>query len=99
MEPPAQHDLRLATALAALRLRAWPFAGRVGLREADEVHVFDHWRFVASARDPEALAAAWEAPAGGFDLDTYRILLRQLERGVGLDLLQAPRLDRRTEGP
>jgi DNA polymerase-3 subunit epsilon len=106
IESPAQHDLRLATALAALRLRAWPFAGRIGIRETSpvdgeqaEVHVFDHWRYVASARGPEALAAAWETPAGGFDLDTYKILLRQLERGVGLDLLQAPRLGPRTEAP
>ncbi len=94
IESPAQHDLRLATALAALRLRAWPFPGRIGLREkssaADLVHVFDHWRFVASARGPAALAAAWQAPAGGFDLDTYKILLRQLERGGRYELLQAP---------
>ena len=104
IESAAQHDLRLATALAALRLQAWPFAGRIGLREggADdsaEVHVFDHWRYVASARGPEALAAAWEAPPGGFDLDTYRILLRQLERGGRLDMVLAPRLDARTEEP
>ncbi len=99
IESPAQHDLRLATALLALRLCAWPFAGRIGLRETSreggddalaEVHVFDHWRYVASARGPDALAAAWRAPAGSFDLDTYKILLRQLERGGRYELLQAP---------
>ena len=102
MESPAQHDLRLATALTALRLRAWPFAGRIGIFEKSgegaEVHVFDRWRFVASARGAEALAAAWAAPAGGFDLDTYKILLRQLElhlkKGGRFVLLQAPVLPR-----
>jgi DNA polymerase-3 subunit epsilon len=100
LESPAQHDLRLATALVALRLRAWPFAGRIGLREGDEanaeVHVFDRWRYVATARGAEALAAAWCAPAGGFDLDTYKILLRQLDlhlkKGGRFELLQAPPL-------
>ena len=57
-----------------------------------EVHVFDHWRFVASARGPAALAAAWNAPAGRFDLDTYRILLRWLARGGRFELVEPPRL-------
>jgi DNA polymerase-3 subunit epsilon len=102
IESPAQHDLRLATALAALRLRAWPFPGRIGLKEGGsderaEVHVFDHWRYVTTARGPEALAAAWRAPATGFDLDTYRILLRHLERDGRHELLQAPLLPREAD--
>jgi DNA polymerase-3 subunit epsilon len=97
VESAQKHDLRLAMALAGLRLKAWPFAGRIGLHERsggggarDQVHVFDHWRFVASAQGPDELAAAWAAPPGRFDLDTYKILLRQLERGGRFEVIHAP---------
>ena len=34
-ESPQQHDLRLKTALVVLKLRTWPFAGRIAIREHD----------------------------------------------------------------
>jgi len=98
-EPTLIHDLRLSVALAALRLRSWPFPGRIGLREGApdgdgegfaEVHVFDRWRWCGSARDPAALAAAWTAAPADFDLDTYKILLRALERGGRSDWVEPP---------
>jgi DNA polymerase-3 subunit epsilon len=107
VESGQKHDLRLAMALAGLRLKAWPFAGRIGLREGGAaravVHVFDHWRFVASAQGPEELAAAWTAPPGRFDLDTYKILLRQLdlhlEKGGRLEVVHAPSAGRPAATP
>jgi hypothetical protein len=45
---------------------------------------------VASAQGPDELAAAWTAPPGRFDLDTYKILLRQLERGGRFEVVHAP---------
>jgi DNA polymerase-3 subunit epsilon len=83
-EPALQHDLRLAASLASLRIARWPFPDRVGLREGrgagTAVHVFDRWRFVATAADDDALAAAWRAAPRAFDLDVYRILERMLAR-------------------
>jgi len=102
LESPQKHDLRLAMALAALRLKRWPFGGRIGLLERSagdgagraQVHVFDRWRFVASARGPDQLAAAWVAAPSRFDLDTYRILLRQLDalvtKGGRVEIVHAP---------
>jgi len=94
VEPTLQHDLRLGVALAMLRIEPWPLAARVGLREgAGEhaaVHVFDRWRFVTSARDPAALAAAWDAPVRAFDLDVYKILRRALRRDPPLAVVAAP---------
>lgn len=96
VERPAQHALRLHQALLTLRLAPWPFAGRIGLRErsADglsaDVHVFDHWRYIGSAGEAQALARLWDAPAEGFDLDIYKILRRTLDHPRRLDLVQAP---------
>ena len=57
-------------ALSALKIKSWPFAGRIALREqaqgSVEFHVLDHWAYVGTARSEEELAAlASRAPAGG----------------------------------
>ena len=84
-ETMAQHLMRLAGALARLRLAPWPFDGRVALREADpyraitEIHVLDQWRYLGSARTEDELAAILEQrELPPFDVDHYRLLLRQV---------------------
>ncbi len=84
-ETAAQHMVRLAGALARLRLAPWPFGGRIALREADphralsEVHVLDQWRYVGSARTDDELAALLEErELPLFDVDHYRVLNRHL---------------------
>lgn len=88
-EPLARHRLRLAQALAALRLQAWPFAGPVGVREHDaatgrsEIHVFDQWCHLATVQDEAELADALQARRPlAFDLDTYKLLQQHLLRGA-----------------
>lgn len=88
-ESAQQHYLRLQTALAAERLRAWPYPGPIGLREQDaqrertELHVFDQWRHLGTVRDDAELAdllrgRSEAVDGGGFDLDLYRLLLSRL---------------------
>jgi DNA polymerase-3 subunit epsilon len=86
-EPLEKHRLRVALALAAHRLQAWPFAGRIGLREHDaatgrtDIHVFDHWCHLATVQDPAELQEALQARSMlAFDLDTYRLLQHHLTR-------------------
>jgi DNA polymerase III subunit epsilon len=90
-EPLALHSLRAQIALSSLKLKAWPFPGRVALREraafgADELHVLDHWSYVGTARSDEELAAltAKQAP-GAFDAHVYRILVRYFANHPKLD--------------
>ena len=82
-----RHDLRLLAALTGLRIRAWPFRGRVGVRETDpwtgrsEVHLLDRWCYLGTVRsDNELFDAAEVGDRPVFDLDTYRILNRWLQR-------------------
>jgi DNA polymerase-3 subunit epsilon len=86
-ETPAQHMVRLAGALARLRLPPWPFAGRIALREADEyrgvseIHVLDQWRYLGSARTETELAELLEQrDLPPFDIDHYRLLTRHFSR-------------------
>jgi DNA polymerase III subunit epsilon len=98
-EPLGLHDARLRLALASLRLRSWPFAGPVGIRErvaegpGTLLHVIDRWQHLGTARDEtevgELLRSSGER---AFDPDSYRIVARCLERIPPRDLVMlAPR--------
>ena len=84
-EARAQHDLRLMEALAELKLAAWPFKGRIGVREASgertDLHVLDHWCYLGTVRSEQDLDTLAGQPS--FDLDTYKILRRFLKAPHG----------------
>jgi DNA polymerase-3 subunit epsilon len=93
-EPRPLHDVRLRLALASLRVKPWPFAGPVGIREAaaggagSVLHVVDRWQHIGTARDEEEVAGLLgSSPRGGFDPDAYRIVARCLERVAPRDLV------------
>ena len=79
-----RHDLRLKTALAVLKLRAWPFPGRIAIREGGEWHLFEAWCHLGSVKSEAELHEAMQTRFdAAFDLDTYRILRRELEKRAG----------------
>jgi DNA polymerase III subunit epsilon len=95
-EPLILHDMRLQLALSPLKLKAWPFPGRVALRErnprfplpecATDLHVVDHWAYLGTARTPEELEALGAKDSGAvFDVDIYRILVRYFANNPRLD--------------
>ncbi len=98
-ESAERHDLRLKTALAVLKLRAWPFPGRIAIRERDEAgarcewHLFAQWCYLGSVKSEADLnEAAQTRFDAAFDLDTYRILRRELEKRAGSeDILRIER--------
>ncbi len=73
-------NLRLTEALSGLKLQAWPFKGRIGVREASgeltELHVLDHWCYLGTVHAEHELHALDAKPV--FDPDTYKILKRFL---------------------
>jgi len=81
----AAHDERLAGALGAVKLRAWPWAGAVFVTErcahsgSEAFHLLDRWCHLGSADSTAGLAQLHaERPSRRFDLDIYRILVRWL---------------------
>jgi DNA polymerase-3 subunit epsilon len=90
-EPLILHAVRLQMALSPLKLKPWPFPGRVALRERGplgnvEMHVVDHWTYVGTARSDEELAALAATPVpGAFDAHVYRILTRYFTNHLKLD--------------
>ena len=81
-EPLILHDIRLRMALAALKLKPWPFPGRVAIAEGRaEFHVLDHWVYLGTARSEDELdELRTKAAHAVFDADVYRILVRYLAK-------------------
>jgi DNA polymerase III subunit epsilon len=90
-EPLALHAVRVRMALASLKIKDWPFPGRVALRERDlmggaELHVLDRWSYLGSVRSEEELQALASTTAPTpFDAHVYRILARYFAAHPKLD--------------
>jgi DNA polymerase-3 subunit epsilon len=89
-EPVALHALRVRLALAGLKLKPWPFAGRVALIERDaqgqsELHVVERWVYLGTARSEEELEGLRVAPVPAFDAHRYRVLVRHLAQHPNLE--------------
>ncbi len=77
------HSMRLMQAMHALRLRDWPHAGPIGVREHDavsgrtEIHVLDRWRHIGTAAADTDLEDILQARADApFDSGIYKILVQ-----------------------
>jgi DNA polymerase-3 subunit epsilon len=84
-ESPEIHHLRLQQALIAHRLKVWPFAGKIAIKEHShennqtQLHVFEYWTYLGVAENEQALAYLCENVTElKFDLDTYKLLLKAL---------------------
>lgn len=103
-EAELQHRLRMYEALSALRLQTWPFEGAIGIRERceesgrSEVHVVDHWCYMGSMThdgtpnapcDTSRVLLEGDAKPA-FDLDTYKLLVRHLQKHPDLAFVETP---------
>lgn len=87
-EAPVLHYARLKAALAEHRLKSWPYPGPVAVREYSaaldrtDMHVFHQWCHLGTVHDEADLGDILnQRQTLAFDLDTYRLLVQQLENG------------------
>ncbi|MAX31680.1 MAG: DNA polymerase III subunit epsilon [Halomonadaceae bacterium] len=83
------HDARAREALERLRVQHWPWPGRVAIGEGTKIHaegaltwhLVDHWCYLGSVEtlDDASLATLNDQPVA-FDIDTYKILSRALDK-------------------
>lgn len=81
----ALHNLRVMQALAPLKLKTWPHAGPVAIREVSDdgtlccYHLVNHWAYLGAAGDIGELEALLDGAGDAlFDIETYRLLLRMI---------------------
>jgi DNA polymerase-3 subunit epsilon len=79
----AAHDERIRTALAPWRLQPWPYAGAVGLREGDTMHVVNGWAYLGTGRAQPDIEALLAKEPRRFDRDVYDILQKWLPGHAG----------------
>jgi DNA polymerase-3 subunit epsilon len=80
IEPLAAHNARLVAALVRQKLPPWPYAGPVGVREGEELHLLDAWRYLGSAKSEPEVWRVLEQPPGPFDADIYKLLRKSLAK-------------------
>jgi len=77
-EPLAKHSMRLLGAMVTLKLASWPFPGPAIIREGEEAHLIDAWRYLGTARSDDELRALVDTQRPPFDRDIYKILIKHL---------------------
>jgi DNA polymerase-3 subunit epsilon len=81
------HFLRLRQALTSHQVKTWPFKGKIGIHETHRfndksaLHLFEHWVYLGSIEDDSGLEDIADARSDlVFDLDTYKLLLKELNK-------------------
>ncbi len=75
-----QHLARLVTAFAPSRVRPWPYAGPIGIRERRDLLVIDRWHYLGTARNEAEAYALLDSPPVALDSEIYRILIDALPK-------------------
>ncbi|NTV71599.1 MAG: GIY-YIG nuclease family protein [Azonexaceae bacterium] len=83
-EPYAKHTVRLISALVSLKLVAWPFTGPGLVREGDDIHLIEGWRYLGTATSEDELHALLDSPRPAFDRDIYKILTKYVGKMIPL---------------
>ena len=80
LESAERYNLRLITALSAMKVKTWPYPGPIGIKEGEGVHVVDHWFYMGFVKDPEDLEEHLGRQRPDFDLDIYKIIQSHLRK-------------------
>ena len=78
LESVMRHNLKFKMAFEALKIKVWPYAGPIGIREGQQIHVVHNWCYLGVASDEEALFSRIDQAEVEFDLDIYKILKKTL---------------------
>lgn len=95
MEKHELHHLRLRNALITHKLKAWPYEGKVGIKELNletkknELHVFEQWCYLDTVDSDADLAESANTKYSlKFDLDIYRLIIKAFDRSSSIIQLQ-----------
>lgn len=79
------HHLKLKMSLATHKLKAWPYEGKVGIKELNietnktEMHIFEQWCYLETINCDDDLAETIHTKYSlQFDLDIYRLIGKAL---------------------
>ena len=70
----------LMSALIGIKLTTWPFPGPALLREGEQVHLIDGWRYLGTAGSDEEINQLLREGKPQFDRDTFKILSKHVAK-------------------
>ncbi len=73
------HALRLQKAMTKMKINHWPYPGIIGLKEAQDLHLIDHWCYLGTVQTESEISALLDNARPAFDKDTYMILNKALK--------------------
>ena len=83
------HHLRLRNALISYKLRAWPYEGKVGIKELNydtkktDMHLFEHWCYLETVSEDIDLAEPIQTKYDLlFDLDIYKLIVKAFKNNT-----------------
>ncbi|RJT18142.1 excinuclease Cho [Buttiauxella izardii] len=86
-----EHQQRLRNSLESLRIRSWPYAGRIAIEEKagalTEYHILNNWLYLGTATSLES-GKSMITPTTHFDRDSYKILCRYVFGQDGLNIVE-----------
>ena len=88
-EAPQDHAARVASALEAFQVEAWPHDGPVGIREGRDLHIVNNWCYYGATRRLDDADALMTARRPAFDLDIYKILVKMMQAYEVISLREA----------
>jgi hypothetical protein len=71
---------RAFSGLRGLRVPPWPYPGPIGVRERRDVHVFDRWQYLGTARTSSEIHDVLETRPPEFEVRVFRLLVKTLPR-------------------
>ncbi len=75
------HQIRLQEALEAMKIRSWPYPGRIAIQETSgeqsDFHVLNNWFYLGTVKTLDA-AKEIQIPIPHFDRDSYKILCQHV---------------------
>ncbi|MBS1139333.1 MAG: polymerase epsilon subunit [Proteobacteria bacterium] len=92
-EPLAKHTMRLMTALTSLKLVSWPFTGPALIREGEEAHLIEGWRYLGTVKSDEEIHTLLDGSRPPFDRDAYKLLAKYVSKMTPLSFKRPNNLE------
>lgn len=67
------------TALYKLKVSVWPYPAAIGIKEGEDLHIFDHWCYLGSAMNENEVEELLRDGTPEFDLDIYKLIKKALK--------------------
>jgi DNA polymerase-3 subunit epsilon len=89
-----RHLTRAIAALKPIQLPAWPYSGPIGVRERDDLHIVDDWRYLGTANSEDDVYSVLQTRAADFDEDVFALLAKRLPKLPHKQIIQLPTQER-----